>query len=268
MSAPRRSRGRGLARGRPDGGGRPLGRRASHRARPSPTNAAAATFHGRGRSADLGIRRRPIRRAACRRGRRQLRPDIRGRARASLTGHLRFRVRACSAILDSSPPRAAGALRHVRRGGGPHAADDLGGPAARQPERHQRLVPQRDSGGRPRLVVDWACADAGGAGVASCPADETVSAQGAGQRRGPGQAHDRAGNQSATIFSPFFNYDGAAPNTGPMRSPSPGAIVAAEPTFVWGPASGDATSGWTAMRSSCASAGRTASPPGEPTSAA
>jgi hypothetical protein len=97
-----------------------------------------------------------------------------------------------------------------------------------------------DEGGS-RLVVNWSCSDE--FGIAYCPGDEAVATLGAGQRRS-GFARDAAGNQSETISSPVFNYDGARPNTGPMRAPSPGAIVAAEPTFVWGPAIGSETSGF------------------------
>ena len=93
------------------------------------------------------------------------------------------------------------------------------------------------------LVVDWSCSDAGGAGIQSCPPDETISSQGSGQRRS-GQARDRAGNVSATVNSPSFNFDSVNPNGGAMRTPTPGATVAPEPTFVWGPASGGDTSGF------------------------
>jgi hypothetical protein len=93
------------------------------------------------------------------------------------------------------------------------------------------------------LVVDWTCADTGGAGIASCPGDETVTTQGAGQRRS-GQARDRAGNASAVVNSPAFNFDDQEPGDAAMRTPSPGATVGPEPTFVWGPPSGGDTSGF------------------------
>ena len=92
------------------------------------------------------------------------------------------------------------------------------------------------------LVVDWKCADTGGAGIASCPGDETVNTQGAGQRRS-GQARDRAGNASAVVNSPAFNLDSVEPRDAAMRTPSPGATTGPEPTFVWGPPSGSDTSG-------------------------
>ena len=103
--------------------------------------------------------------------------------------------------------------------------------------------PNGSNGWYRSLVVDWTCADAGGAGIASCPPDENVSSQGSGQRRS-GRAVDRAGNQSAAVNSPSFNLDSVNPNAGAMRTPSPGATVAPEPTFVWGPASGSDTSGF------------------------
>ena len=103
--------------------------------------------------------------------------------------------------------------------------------------------PNGDNGWYTSLVVNWSCSDTGGAEIASCPGDENVGAQGAGQRRS-GAARDTAGNVSGTVTSPAFNFDGASPSTGPMRSPSPGAVVATEPTFVWGSAPGGETSGF------------------------
>jgi hypothetical protein len=96
---------------------------------------------------------------------------------------------------------------------------------------------------RSPVRIDWTCSDAGGAGIASCPPDETVSSQGTGPRR-TGRATDRAGNSSPSRTSPAFWIDSVAPNGGAMRTPTPGATVAPEPTFVWGPAPGGDTSGF------------------------
>ncbi len=102
-------------------------------------------------------------------------------------------------------------------------------------------TPNGNNGWYRSLAVEWTCADTGGAGISSCQARETVAQQGRNQQR-TGQATDAAGNASSAN-SPMFSFDAFAPPTGLMRSPSPGATVASEPTFVWAPSSGDATSG-------------------------
>lgn len=99
------------------------------------------------------------------------------------------------------------------------------------------------SEGGTRLTVDWTCGDTGGAGIGSCPADEAIGTQGVAQTR-TGRARDAAGNESAALTSPAFSYDGLNPNPGPMRTPTPGAVVAPEPTFTWGRAPGAETSGF------------------------
>lgn len=95
---------------------------------------------------------------------------------------------------------------------------------------------------RTSVRIDWSCSDSGGAGIASCPPDETISSQGTGPRR-TRHATDRAGNESGSRTSPAFKLDSVAPGPGAMRVPTPGATVAPEPTFVWGPAPGGDTSG-------------------------
>jgi hypothetical protein len=81
--------------------------------------------------------------------------------------------------------------------------------------------------------IDWSCAD-GGSGIAYCPRDETITSQGAGPRR-TDQARDAVGLESAPRTSPAFNLDSLAPAAGAMRTPSPDATVAPNPTFVWAP---------------------------------
>ena len=92
---------------------------------------------------------------------------------------------------------------------------------------------------RSSVRIDWSCADAG-AGLASCPPDETISAQGAGPTR-TGRATDVLGNQSGAVTSPPFKIDSVEPAAAPMRAPSPNATVAPGPTFVWGPSPADAS---------------------------
>lgn len=94
---------------------------------------------------------------------------------------------------------------------------------------------------RNRLVVGWTCADPGGSGIAACPADEQVTANGANQTR-TAVVRDNAGNVG-TATSSIFSFDSVAPRGSSPRSPSPNARVAAEPTFVWGPGGGSELSG-------------------------
>jgi hypothetical protein len=149
-------------------------------------------------------------------------------------GAYTFRVRAVEQILEPLGPEIAG----------PYGTVTL--VADRTPPgisvRLSPASPNGDNGWYRGLTVVWTCSD-GGSGIASCPADEAVATQGAGQRR-QGRARDRAGNLSGVATSPAFNFDAARPSAGPMRAPSPGAIVATEPTFVWGPAPGGETSGF------------------------
>ncbi len=162
--------------------------------------------------------------------------------------------------LEQSAGRSLGAegtytfrVRAVEREEGVEDAEDVEGPYdtvtvvvdRTPPQISATLSPSRpngENGWYRSLEVDWTCRDPNGSGVASCPSDETVTRQGAGQRRS-GRAQDRAGNVDAAS-SPSFNLDAAKPNAAPMRSPSPGAVVATEPIFVWGPAPGGETSGF------------------------
>jgi hypothetical protein len=146
-----------------------------------------------------------------------------------------FRVRAVQQILEPIGPEVPGPFGSAR------VIVDRTAPQISV--RLSPSSPNGDNGWYRSLTVDWSCSDPGGSGIEACPPDEAVGTQGAGQRR-QGRARDRAGNVSGLATSPTFNFDAARPNAGPMRSPSPGAIVAAEPTFVWGPATGGETSGF------------------------
>ena len=102
-------------------------------------------------------------------------------------------------------------------------------------------LPNGDNGWYRSLTIDWTC----GASLApvNCPADAAVTQQGAAQTR-TGVATDAAGNTSGPVVTPAFNFDGAAPRAAALRQPTPRATVTSEPTFVFGPSTGNETSGF------------------------
>ncbi len=195
---------------------------------PSPTNAASVTFSwGTATTADLGYA--IVRYEGGFVGQAEGPLGAPGSAATTAAGSQTFRVRAVQAsVLDPLLPEQAGPY-----GSATVVVDRT--PPAISVELNPRS-PNGSNGWYRSLRVDWSCSDAGGAGIASCPPDETVSTQGSGQRR-TGRAVDRAGNQSAAANSPAFNFDALAPAAGAMRTPTPGATVAPNPTFVWGPSS-------------------------------
>ena len=104
-------------------------------------------------------------------------------------------------------------------------------------------APNGENGWYRSLTIVWSCDAAGGAPVISCPANAAPPARGAGLTVS-GVATDAAGNATAPVVSPAFNFDNAAPQAPPLQAPTPRATVTSEPTFVWGAPGGTETSGF------------------------
>ena len=96
--------------------------------------------------------------------------------------------------------------------------------------------PDGDNGWYRTLTVRWTCSDPSGA---SCPS-QTFTAAGRNQFARQ-VARDGAGNVSAEAVAGPFNFDNGAALASPS-TPSPGAILTDEPTYVWRNAT-DPTSG-------------------------
>ena len=96
--------------------------------------------------------------------------------------------------------------------------------------------PDGDNGWYRTLTVRWTCSDPSGA---SCPS-QTFTAAGRNQFARQ-VARDGAGNVSAEAVAGPFNFDNGAALASPF-TPSPGAILTDEPTYVWRNAT-DPTSG-------------------------
>ncbi|HET6691485.1 MAG TPA: hypothetical protein VFG74_11545, partial [Miltoncostaeaceae bacterium] len=95
------------------------------------------------------------------------------------------------------------------------------------PPRASFPQPDGDNGWYRTLTVRWTCSDPSGA---SCPAT-TFTAAGRSQYARQ-VARDGAGNVSAEAVAGPFNFDNGAALAAPS-TPSPGAILTDEPTYVW-----------------------------------
>jgi hypothetical protein len=84
------------------------------------------------------------------------------------------------------------------------------------------------------VTIGWTCSDPGGSGIAACPANEVISAQGPGPIRPGQQALDLAGNLSAPVDSLPFKIDSVAPPASQLLDPPSGSEFAALPSaFRW-----------------------------------
>jgi hypothetical protein len=87
------------------------------------------------------------------------------------------------------------------------------------------------------VTIDWTCTDAT-SGVAACPADSTISAEGQNLTASSGSVSDNAGNVASATSSPAVKIDKTAPNA-PTVNLSPAANAqgwnkaAVTATFVW-----------------------------------
>ena len=208
---------------------------------PSPTNAASATFSWTAATADAGYQ--IVRYEGGLDGQVADLGLAQSAARTLPEGNRTFRVRAVQALIPITDPLIPAPPVQALTG----AFGSVGLVVDRTPPTISvALSPSSPNGAngwyRSSVRIDWTCADAG-AGLASCPPDETITSQGTGPRR-TGQARDVLGHLSPLRTSPAFKLDSVNPSTGPMRSPSPNATVAPGPTFVWGPAPGGDTSGF------------------------
>ena len=145
---------------------------------------------------------------------------------AAADGKYEFRVRAVE-ITPLSPDEVAGPFRSVT------ITVDRTPPA---PPKASFPGPDGDNGWYRTLTVRWTCSDPSGA---SCPS-QTFTAAGRNQFARQ-VARDGAGNVSAEAVAGPFNFDNGAALASPL-TPSPGAILTDEPTFVWRNAT-DPTSG-------------------------
>lgn len=114
-------------------------------------------------------------------------------------------------------------------------------------------APNGRNGWYTRAAIAWACADPGGSGVRTCPANEVLDAARADRdQNGPNNiqssrlvirrsAADNSGRTSFADVGPI-RFDALAPTAGQPKQPGAAARTAAEPTFVWSRAGSD-TSG-------------------------
>ena len=153
-------------------------------------------------------------------------------------GDYTFRVRAIQSTIVGDVP---GPARGVRLGD----ADVVDRTAPAIASALSPASPNGDNGWYRSLTVDLDLRATGGVGHRVVPGRRDRRHPGRGPAARQGRARDRAGNLSGVESRrPPSTSTRPAPSAGPMRAPSPGAIVAAEPTFVWGPAPGGETSGF------------------------
>jgi hypothetical protein len=93
------------------------------------------------------------------------------------------------------------------------------------------------------VTISWTCSDAGGSGIAACPGNEEISAQGPGPIRPAQRAQDLAGNLSEPVDSQPFKIDSVAPSANLQQDPPNGSEFAAMPTSFRWVQEGEATPG-------------------------
>ncbi len=172
----------------------------------------------------------PTRHRSPSRGGRRARPGVRVRPLPGRPGRR-----------ERGPGRRPGVGGRAPGGGRPHLPRpgvERGGPLPLEipGPRHGDVIIDRTAPGagsgfrRPRPTATtagteaspwfWTCGD-GGSGVASCPADEAVNHQGAGQAARAGPATARATSAPSNVAGVQLRR--LAPSTGSMLTPSPGA---------------------------------------------